>query len=47
LEPVFYSGNKLTLADVEQQIIEHYLFGIVTLKGYRLVLKYQQKKKKI
>ncbi|WP_290790675.1 TetR/AcrR family transcriptional regulator [Flavihumibacter sp. UBA7668] len=47
LDPVFYSGNKLTLADVEQQIIEHYLFGIVSMKGYRLVLKYQQKKKKI
>lgn len=47
LDPVFYSGNKLTLADVEQQIIELYLFGIVTLEGYRLVLEYQQKKKKI
>lgn len=46
LDPVFYSGNKVTLADVEQQILEHYLFGIVSLKGYKLVLKYQQKKKK-
>lgn len=47
LDPVFYSGNKLSLADVEHQIIEHYLFGIVSMKGYRLVLKYQQKMKTI
>lgn len=45
LDPVFYSGNEVTLADVEQQLLEHYLFGIVSLKGYKLVLKYQQKKK--
>ncbi|WP_052272797.1 TetR/AcrR family transcriptional regulator [Flavihumibacter solisilvae] len=43
----FLVRQKATLADVEQQVIEHYLFGIVTLKGYKLVLKYQQKRKKI
>ena len=31
---------------VEQQVLEHYLFGIVTLKGYKLALKYQQKRRK-
>lgn len=46
LDPVFYTGNKLTIADVEQEITIHYLFGIVTLKGYRLVLKYLEKKQK-
>lgn len=45
-DPVFLNRQKATLADVEQQVIEHYLFGIVTLKGYKLVLKYQQKRKK-
>lgn len=45
-DPIFLNRQKATLADVEQQVIEHYLFGIVTLKGYKLVLKYQQKRKK-
>ena len=45
-DPSFLQRQKIGLVEVEQQIIEHYLFGIVTLKGYKLVLKYQQKRKK-
>lgn len=46
IDPAFLQKQKVGLAEIEHQIIEHYLFGIVTLKGYKLVLKYQQKRKK-
>jgi AcrR family transcriptional regulator len=36
---------KYNLLEVEQQVIEHYLYGIASLKGHKLILKYQQEKK--
>ena len=36
---------KYNLLKVEQQVLEHYLYGIASLKGYKLILKYQQEKK--
>ena len=38
---------KYQLLEVEQQVIEHYLYGIASLKGYKLILKYQQERKKV
>jgi AcrR family transcriptional regulator len=46
-DPALYNNQNTNIADVERQIIEHYLFGIVSQKGYKMVLKYQQKRKKI
>ncbi len=46
LDPAFLSNQKATLADIQKQVLEHYLFGIVSLKGYKLALKYQQKRSK-
>ena len=40
--PEFYISQKHNLAEVEQQLIEHYLFGVASLKGHKLILKYQQ-----
>lgn len=40
--PEFYIGQKHNIAEVEQQLLEHYLYGIASLKGYKLILKYQQ-----
>ena len=40
--PDFYLSQKHNLAEVEQQLIEHYLFGIASMKGHKLILKYQQ-----
>ena len=40
--PEFYLSQKHNLAEVEQQLIEHYLYGIASLKGHKLILKYQQ-----
>ena len=40
--PEFYISQKHNLAEVEQELIEHYLFGVASLKGHKLILKYQQ-----
>lgn len=39
-----FPKNKYNIVEVEQQIIEHYLFGLASLKGYKLILKYQQER---
>lgn len=44
--PDFFSKHKHSLLEVEEQLLEHFLFGIVTLKGYKLVLKYKQESEK-
>ncbi len=36
-----FPKNKYTLLYLQQQLIEYYLFGLVSKKGYKLVLKYQ------
>ena len=40
--PEFYSRSRHNLGEVERQLIEHYLFGVASLKGHKLILKYQQ-----
>ncbi|MBK7557517.1 MAG: TetR/AcrR family transcriptional regulator [Chitinophagaceae bacterium] len=44
--PEFQRYLKKSLLEIEEEIIIHYLFGLVTLKGYKLVLKYMEQKKK-
>ena len=45
-DPVLFNRQDISLVQISQQILEHYLFGIVSLKGYKLVLKYQQLRQK-
>ena len=45
--PEFQRGLKHSLLEIEEQIIIHFLFGLVTLKGYKLVLKYMEQKEKV
>lgn len=45
--PEFLQNAKSTLLEAEQQIIMHFLYGLVTQKGYKLVLKYQEQREKI
>ncbi len=40
-----FPKNKFNLVDLERQLIEHFLFGVATMKGHKLILKYQQSKK--
>jgi AcrR family transcriptional regulator len=42
--PEFQRSVKQSLIEIEKEIIIHYLFGLVTLKGYKLVLKYMEGK---
>jgi AcrR family transcriptional regulator len=42
-----FPPRKYNLVDVTQEIIEHYLYGLATLKGHKLILKYKSDKKSI
>ncbi|MEP7250820.1 MAG: TetR/AcrR family transcriptional regulator [Ginsengibacter sp.] len=39
-----FPKSKYSLVFLEQQLIEYYLFGLVSLKGYKLVSKYQKER---
>src|SRR5205085_7686535 len=41
-----FPPRKYNLAAVTQEIIEHYLYGLATLKGHKLILKYKEQRKK-
>lgn len=41
-----YPKNKFSLVTVETQLTEHFLFGLASLKGHKLILKYQQERLK-
>ena len=42
-----FPKNKFNLVDLEKQLIDYFLFGIASLKGYKLIVKYQQQRKKV
>ena len=44
--PEFQRSVKQSLLKIEEEIITHYLFGLVSLKGYKLILKYAEQKEK-
>jgi len=44
--PEFHTKVKSGLADIEEEITMHFLFGLVSMKGYKLTLKYQQERLK-
>lgn len=37
-----YPQSRYPLVEVETQLTEHYLYGLATLKGHKLISKYQQ-----
>ncbi len=45
--PEFQRNLKYNLLEIEEQIIIHFLFGLVTLKGYKLVLKYMEQREAV
>ncbi|MEO5984772.1 MAG: TetR/AcrR family transcriptional regulator [Ferruginibacter sp.] len=45
--PEFVRSTKSTLVIIEQEILMHFLFGLVTLKGYKLILKYLDQRGKL
>ena len=44
--PEFQRSVKQSLLKIEEEIITHYLFGLVSLKGYKLILNYAEQKEK-
>ena len=40
--PEFFTKLKYSLAEIEEEFIIHFLFGIASPKGYKMILKYQQ-----
>jgi len=44
--PEFQRSVKQSLLKIEEEIITHYLFGLVSIKGYKLTLKYMEQKEK-
>jgi len=45
--PEFQKSLKQDLAKIEEEIIIHFLFGLVSLKGYKLIMKYREQKETI
>jgi len=39
-----FPKNKFSLITVHQQLIEYFLFGIASLKGYELITTYQKER---
>jgi AcrR family transcriptional regulator len=42
-----FPSTKYNLAELHMALIEHFLFGVASLKGYKLITKYQQERLKI
>ena len=41
-----FPAKKYSLLEVTQEIIDHYLYGLATIKGHKLILKYKEQRKK-
>lgn len=44
--PEFRQSLKHNLAEIEEEIIIHFLFGLASMKGYKMILKYMEQKAK-
>ncbi len=44
--PEFQQSLKHNLAKIEEEILMHFLFGLVSQKGYKLIIKYREQKNK-
>lgn len=42
----FQQSLKQSLAKIEEEILVHFLFGLVSQKGYKLIIKYREQKAK-
>ncbi len=42
--PEFYNKMKYNLAEIEEEFIIHFLFGMASPKGYKMIVKYQQER---
>jgi AcrR family transcriptional regulator len=47
LDPEVFPSNKKRLVFIEQQLLEHFLYGLATQKGQKLIQKYKSQRTKI
>jgi len=40
-----FPNNRTQLVDIQEEILEHFLFGLSTVKGQKLIQKYKQERK--
>ncbi|MBC7886799.1 MAG: TetR/AcrR family transcriptional regulator [Ferruginibacter sp.] len=45
--PDFHTRLKYTLVQIEEELIIHFLYGLASPKGYKLIIKYHQERIKI
>lgn len=44
--PEFQQSLKHSLAKIEDEILIHFLFGLVSLRGYKLIIRYKEQREK-
>jgi TetR/AcrR family transcriptional regulator, cholesterol catabolism regulator len=44
--PGLFDYQRYTVGEVNHELLEHYLYGIVSIKGHKMVLKYKQDSQK-
>jgi hypothetical protein len=42
LNPLLFHKEKYKISDIQIELLDHYLHGITTLKGHKLINKYRQ-----
>ena len=42
--PEFHTKMKYNMAEIEEEFIIHFLFGMASPKGYKMIVKYQQER---
>ena len=42
-----FPKSKYNLVDVQWQLMEHYLFGVATVKGHKLIVKYKEERNQV
>ena len=45
--PDFHALTRFSVIEVAKVILENFMFGLVNMKGYKLILKYKQERQKL
>jgi TetR/AcrR family transcriptional regulator, cholesterol catabolism regulator len=44
--PGLFNYREHSLAEISHELLEHFLYGVVSIKGHKLILKYKQERQK-
>ena len=45
--PEVFPNNRTHFVSIQEQILEHFLYGLATIKGHKVIQKYKQQQKNI